>query len=404
MNTKLDLSGLSAFSNLVQQPPAAAAAAKGKPLVLPLDAIEEDPDQPRREFDAEALQELADSIAAKGVKSPISVRPHPSQPDRYIINHGARRWRASKLAGKTEIPVFIDENHDDIDQLAENIQRENLSTREIVDAIARMLSNGTKQAEIARQLGKSRAWVSKHAALADLPEPLSAVLASGRCRDASTLYEALQCWKVDQDAVVAYLLELELGDRQMVQADIERLRADITRKQSQPAEPNAVTPPELGPTGEPAGTETSELSVTDAAPPAVVMPVGDVANDDQSAASDESVLFPNLQPNADAADHGMAAMDDAVSGAGYTAGEGDDPGDDDGGERRQNLKPQSKAEPDPTKVRKPVIQVRVGRREAVLLVSRKAAYGLAWVEYEDGSVDEVDVAKVKLVAITDAAK
>lgn len=387
MNTpKLDLSGLSAFSNLVQQPP---AAAKGKPLVLPLDAIEEDPDQPRREFDPEALQELADSISAKGVKSPISVRPHPTAADRYIINHGARRWRASKLAGKTEIPVFIDENHDDIDQLAENIQRENLSTREIVDAIAKMLASNKKQADIARELGKSKTWVSKHVALTNLPAPLAELLATGRCKDASTLYEALQCWKADEAAVTTFLANLP-EDKQVVQADIEALRASIMRRQAQPAEDAAAIPSAVA----------DAPSTTDTVEPAVITPEANVANDDDATEHGDTTVLADPVTT--------VPVDPVSSRTSDGAGEGDDQrseqGGDEDGERRQNLKPQSKGEPDPTKVRKPVVQVRVGRREAVLLVNRKAAYGLAWVEYEDGSVDELDIAKIKLVAITDAAK
>jgi hypothetical protein len=80
----------------------AASAHLGTPLMLPLNSIDEDPSQPRREFDADAFQQLADTIAARGVRQPISVRIHPTQPERWIVNFGARRLRASKLAGKTD--------------------------------------------------------------------------------------------------------------------------------------------------------------------------------------------------------------------------------------------------------------------------------------------------------------
>ena len=68
----------------------------GTPMLLPLDSIDEDPEQPRREFDAEALQELADTIRERGVRQPVSVRPHPEQPGRWMLNFGARRLRASQ--------------------------------------------------------------------------------------------------------------------------------------------------------------------------------------------------------------------------------------------------------------------------------------------------------------------
>ena len=76
---------------------------------ISLDAIDEDPAQPRQEFDPAALAELADMIRERGVLQPVSVRRHATQPARYVLNFGARRLRASRLASKTSIPAFIDE-------------------------------------------------------------------------------------------------------------------------------------------------------------------------------------------------------------------------------------------------------------------------------------------------------
>ena len=103
----------------------------GKPLNLSLDSIDEDPSQPRQEFDEESLRELADTITQRGVKQPISVRPHPDQPDRWMLNFGARRLRASRLAGKTHIPAFVDLAADSYDQVIENEQREPLKPLEL---------------------------------------------------------------------------------------------------------------------------------------------------------------------------------------------------------------------------------------------------------------------------------
>ena len=74
---------------------------------LDINLIDEDPNQPRKTFDN--ITELSESIKERGVKSPISV--HPIDNGRYMINHGARRYRASKLAGKTTIPAFIDDDY-----------------------------------------------------------------------------------------------------------------------------------------------------------------------------------------------------------------------------------------------------------------------------------------------------
>lgn len=145
------------------------------PTLLDINLIDEDPNQPRKEdnpgFSQQSLKELALTIAERGVKSPISVRPTDN--GRFIINHGARRYRASKLAGKTTIPAFIDNDYTHLDQLIENIQRDALTPREVADYIGYKISMGFKKSEIANELGKSNAWVSQHSVILDMPEPIA---------------------------------------------------------------------------------------------------------------------------------------------------------------------------------------------------------------------------------------
>jgi len=131
--------------------PTTAAGGAGTPLQLPLDAIDEDPSQPRKEYDPQALQQLADTIADRGVRQAVSVRSHPDAPGRWMLNFGSRRLRASRLAGKTEIPAFIDETADSYDQVIENEQREGLKPLELALFVKRELEKGISQAEIARQ-------------------------------------------------------------------------------------------------------------------------------------------------------------------------------------------------------------------------------------------------------------
>ena len=83
---------------------APSPTSNGQPLLLPVDDIDEDPEQPRREFDANALQELAETIRQRGVRQAISVRPSLQGSGRWVLNFGARRLRASKLAGLTHDP------------------------------------------------------------------------------------------------------------------------------------------------------------------------------------------------------------------------------------------------------------------------------------------------------------
>ncbi len=78
--------------------------------MLDVDAIDPDPEQPRKQdnpgFSEESIKELADTIKARGVKMPVSVRENPEQAGRYIINHGERRWRASKVVGRNKFPLL----------------------------------------------------------------------------------------------------------------------------------------------------------------------------------------------------------------------------------------------------------------------------------------------------------
>ena len=140
----------------------------GGAMMISIDLIDEDPNQPRTIFNDESLQELADTIRERGVKSPISVRE--TSDGRYMINHGARRYRASKLAGKTSIPAFIDNDYTNVDQLIENIQRDNLAPMDIARFIESELNRGLKKIDIAKELGKSNSWVSERYALINLPE------------------------------------------------------------------------------------------------------------------------------------------------------------------------------------------------------------------------------------------
>ena len=139
-NAGLGLEGLGDLSSLLASP-AAPEGGSGAPLELELALIDEDPHQPRKQFDENSLAEMAETIRARGVKTPISVRPNPKVEGRYLINHGARRYRASLLAEKVTIPGFIDPDYTEADQVIENLQRDALTAREIADYIGRELAN-----------------------------------------------------------------------------------------------------------------------------------------------------------------------------------------------------------------------------------------------------------------------
>jgi ParB family chromosome partitioning protein len=207
-----DLDLLPPAHHLTQQP------ANGRPLMLPLDAIDEDPAQPRREFDAQALRELADTIAEHGVLQAISVRCHPSTTGRWMLNFGARRLRASRLAGKTVIPAFIDERADSYRQVIENEQRESLKPLELALFVQQRLQAGDSQAEIARRLGKSRQYVMVSTALINAPDWLLDAYLSGRCRGMNELHELRKLHGRHPQYVEAWASDREGINRESLQA------------------------------------------------------------------------------------------------------------------------------------------------------------------------------------------
>lgn len=199
---------------------------------LPLSVIEEDPNQPRTEFDMEALQELAATIRLRGVKTPISVR-HASQEGRYVVNHGARRLRACRLLNLETIPACIDDDYTEADQLIENLQRENLKPREIARFLSRLREKGMKQGEIAKAVGKSIAWVSQHLALLSLPPPVATVFNDGRCQDVTVICELVRLQKKYPEQTETWLddsREINRTTLKSLQSFVATLRPEKTRR------------------------------------------------------------------------------------------------------------------------------------------------------------------------------
>jgi ParB/RepB/Spo0J family partition protein len=160
----------------------------GEPLMVPLDRIGCDPDQPRKRLDQPRLPELADSIRAIGVVQPISLRLDPAIPGRYIINHGERRYRASMTAGLQTIPAFLHKAPGDYTQIAENLHRADLSPMEIALFIKRRMDAGEKKHEIAAKLGYKNGYVTEHLALLEAPPCVEEAYANG-ATSARTLYD-----------------------------------------------------------------------------------------------------------------------------------------------------------------------------------------------------------------------
>ena len=158
-----------------------AVEEQGKTVTLRITDIEPNRAQPRKQFDEAALGDLAASISQHGVLQPLLVRPLPN--GRYSLVAGERRWRASRMAGLTEVPVVIREMTDQAAAelaLIENLQREDLNPmEEAIGYRTLMDSYGMTQEEAAQAVNKSRPAVANALRLLNLPDELAAMVHSG---------------------------------------------------------------------------------------------------------------------------------------------------------------------------------------------------------------------------------
>ena len=195
---------------------------------LPISMVDPKSDQPRKSFDKESLEELAKSIEENGLLQPILVREYGN--GRYQIIAGERRFRASKIAGLSEIPAIILDRDDrkvaEI-SLIENIQRENLNP--IEEAMAyKALANeyGLTQEELSERVGKSRSAIANATRLLDLPEAVLAMVASG---ELSAGHGRTLLGVKNQDNLILLAkrtVELDLSVRQL-EEEVKRINKPI---------------------------------------------------------------------------------------------------------------------------------------------------------------------------------
>ena len=156
---------------------------EGAATTLRIAEVEPRSDQPRKQFDKEALEALADSIASYGVLQPILVRQNPNFEGYFEIIAGERRWRAAKMAGLTEIPAIVLDGDDlKAAQIAviENVQREDLNVVEEAFAYKALIDQfDLTQDQVAKQVGKSRPAIANLLRLLELPDEVLEQLKAG---------------------------------------------------------------------------------------------------------------------------------------------------------------------------------------------------------------------------------
>ncbi|BBU71821.1 hypothetical protein ICHIJ1_17400 [Fluviibacter phosphoraccumulans] len=170
-------------------------------LSLPLAAVIEDPTQPRTEFDADELAKLAVDIGRRGVQAPIAVRPPVD--GIYQIIQGARRFRASSLAGLETIPAIVqadEQAFDDYSQVLENTQRDSLTPLDIARFIQKRKALGESNSQIAKNLSEKPEWVTYHLALINMPAEVQQAYDAGKLTGAKATYELRKLHGKDPEA------------------------------------------------------------------------------------------------------------------------------------------------------------------------------------------------------------
>ena len=214
----------------------------GSVSLVRISQIEPRRDQPRKNFDLEALQQLADSISAHGIIQPVAVRE--SIGGYYEIIAGERRWRAAKMAGLSEIPVTViaaDDKKAAELALIENVQREDLNPIEEALAYKKLSEEyGLTQEKVAQAVGKSRSGVANSLRLLDLPEECYEMVASRTLSEGHA--KVLMGLGEDEEIVKAArtVIEKELSVRETEQL-VKRILSSLEEEeQEEPAAPVKV--------------------------------------------------------------------------------------------------------------------------------------------------------------------
>lgn len=353
--------------------PAVGVEDDGKPRKapeIPLADIDPDPEQPRKQFDQAKLDEMTASIAARGVKSPVSVKSNPAKPGKWLLNYGEYRYRASQLAGKTTIPAFVDEAHDDYDQVIENTQRSPLRPMELALFIKKKLAEGDKKGAIAKKLGVDNAVVTWHAALIDAPACIEDLYSTGRCTTSQYLYELVKLHEKYPEAVAEWCEATE----EVTRKTITELSDELKGKKA-------------GVAGVAGDAEGGHGKGKD---PTAGQSVGKAAAGSGGGDSSKDREPPKKDGKGN---------DDTGQG-----GTGSEPGDGRSSVAVQRIpahNPDLEKDPDggpeSDKLKKPLMLVEFEGRAAMVVFRMPSAAGLLRIRYEDGSGDdEVDAGRVKI--------
>ncbi len=322
-----------------------ASAASPRAMRAPLERFEEDPENPRFEFDDDPdFPSFVEDIRVRGILQPLIVREVDGM---LRIRFGARRLRAARQLGLVDVPYVITEDErqfDDYAQVSENQQRKNLQPLELATFISKKISAGEKKKDVAAKLQIDASAVTHLLSLVDAPDFLLNLYHSRKCRAAHYLYELRKLHGQEPALVERYCEEAAEVDRRLLATIASALNPQAT-----------ASPSDFGVASE--GSTASSTRASDG---------GDAA----AGAEPAGPAVQQVPPH------------------------------------NPDIEPEPNGRPvDPSRIKKPLLLGKYRKRDVMIdLQKRPTAVGLVVIRYEDGSgEDEVVIGDVKLTQLTDAA-
>lgn len=332
-------------------------------LDIELEKVVEDPDQPRQEFDEESLAVLADDIRIRGVQTPIAVRP--LEGGVYKIIHGARRYRAAKMAGMATIPLIVQANEvlfDDYSQVAENTKRAGLHPMDIARFIQKRKEQGESNKAIAEKLGEQPEYIIHHLALLDAPLLIMDAFRDGKIRGAQSVWRLARLHEKDPLAVEELLRHSDRITQKMIRDAGAGQSEQISSNQERTSE--EVKPKDHSHVDSTYAQSIESSSVNDDVSANPGVDVGETSRTDPDAGSDDDVHQARS----------TVRVEKQVSRSAESTSQG-------GAHRSER-----------ERLQRPVVYgVLDGRPVEVMVFWKPTDHGLVWIKWEDASGDPEEV-------------
>ena len=350
-----------------------------------VDIISPDPNQPRKNFDEDALQELADDLKKNGLIQPIVVRDDPDNVGKFIVVAGERRLKAAKLAGFTKIRSILstyDNSQLGYVQIAENAKRDNLKFYEMAEFIVSRANAGEKQADIAEKLGLSKTKVSEFMVWKDAPDFLKD--AKEHFSSIRTFYDIAKLTDEFADEVKSYI---EDATGEISRADISSLKKKLTEPNTAvESSDSEIQTPSFEITSDDSNESSTSLE-NDSTGDSFEEPANasDYESDDTEDESIDDATTDDFSSDgsAESAEISNSAptfQDEAFSGVDTSINES---------ESESLADTDFETETKSKKLKHPVFVGTVDGREAEIVMEMPTTDGMVKVKYEDGSLDEV---------------